>query len=50
MTTHAPNLKAQKISGGVATDQPHDSAHNHVSGAAVYIDDMTEPPGTLSAT
>ncbi|MBZ9760592.1 xanthine dehydrogenase molybdopterin binding subunit [Mesorhizobium sp. CA8] len=48
MNKHAtPNLKAEKIAGGVATDQRHDSAHKHVSGAAVYIDDMPEPAGTL---
>lgn len=47
MTTHTPNLKAQKIAGGVATDQRHDSAHKHVAGTAVYIDDMPEPAGTL---
>ena len=47
MTTHAPNLKAAKIAGGVATDQRHDSAHKHVTGTAVYIDDMPEPAGTL---
>ncbi len=48
MNKHAtPNLKAAKIAGGVATDQRHDSAHKHVSGAAVYIDDMPEPAGTL---
>ena len=47
MTSHAPNLKAVKISGGVNTDQRHDSAHKHVSGTAVYIDDMPEPAGTL---
>ena len=44
-----PNLKAAKIAGGVATDQRHDSAHKHVSGTAVYIDDMPEPAGTLHA-
>ncbi len=43
----APDLKAAKISGGVATQQRHDSAHKHVSGQAVYIDDMPEPAGTL---
>ena len=33
MNKHAaPNLKAEKIAGGVATDQRHDSAHKHVSG------------------
>ncbi|RUZ69410.1 molybdopterin cofactor-binding domain-containing protein, partial [Mesorhizobium sp. M7A.F.Ca.US.007.01.1.1] len=48
MNKHAaPNLKAEKIAGGVATDQRHDSAHKHVSGTAVYIDDMPEPSGTL---
>ncbi|WP_137929030.1 xanthine dehydrogenase molybdopterin binding subunit [Mesorhizobium comanense] len=48
MNKHAaPNLKAEKIVGGVATDQRHDSAHKHVSGTAVYIDDMPEPAGTL---
>ena len=48
MNKHAaPDLKASKISGGVATDQRHDSAHKHVSGQAVYIDDMPEPAGTL---
>lgn len=48
MNKHAtPNLKAEKIVGGVATDQRHDSAHKHVSGSAVYIDDMLEPAGTL---
>jgi len=47
MTKHTPNLKAQKIVGGVHTDQRHDSAHKHVSGTAVYIDDIPEPAGTL---
>ncbi|ESY48284.1 MULTISPECIES: xanthine dehydrogenase molybdopterin binding subunit [unclassified Mesorhizobium] len=48
MNKHAsPDLKAQKISGGVAADQRHDSAHKHVSGSAVYIDDMPEPAGML---
>ena len=47
MTRHTPDLKAAKIAGGVATDQRHDSAHKHVTGQAVYIDDMPEPAGTL---
>ncbi len=47
MTHHAPNLKAERISGGVATDRKHDSAHKHVTGQAVYIDDMPEPAGLL---
>jgi xanthine dehydrogenase large subunit len=28
---------------------PHDSAHKHVSGEAVYTDDIPEPPGLLHA-
>ena len=47
MTSHSPNLKAERISGGVATDRRHDSAHKHVTGEAVYIDDMPEPAGLL---
>lgn len=48
MNKHAiPDLKAERISGGVATDQRHDSAHKHVSGEAMYIDDLPEPAGTL---
>jgi xanthine dehydrogenase large subunit len=48
MNKHAtPNLKAEEIVGGVATDQRHDSAHKHVTGEAIYIDDMPEPAGTL---
>jgi xanthine dehydrogenase large subunit len=49
MTKHAPNLKAQKIVGGVHTAHVHDSAHKHVAGSAIYIDDITEPTGTLHA-
>ncbi len=47
MTKHTADLKAAKIAGGVHTDQRHDSAHKHVTGEAVYIDDMPEPAGTL---
>ena len=32
---------------GVNTSQPHDSAHKHVTGAAIYVDDIPEPPGML---
>ncbi len=49
MNRHAPNLKAQKIAGGVHSDVRHDSAHKHVAGEAVYIDDIPEPAGTLHA-
>jgi xanthine dehydrogenase large subunit len=34
---------------GVNTSQPHDSARKHVAGAAVYVDDIPEPPGMLHA-
>src|SRR4029077_13915024 len=34
---------------GVHTAQQHDSATQHVMGAAVFIDDMPEPPGWLHA-
>ena len=47
MTTYTPNLKASIIAGGVATDVRHDSAHKHVSGTALYIDDMPESAGLL---
>ena len=43
----APDLKATHIKGGVAANQRHDSAHKHVTGTAVYIDDMPEPAGLL---
>lgn len=49
MTVHQPDLKAERIRGGVHTSQKHDSAHKHVTGEAVYIDDMPEPAGTLHA-
>jgi xanthine dehydrogenase large subunit len=50
MNKHAsPSLTAKAIVGGVATDTRHDSAHKHVTGQAVYIDDMPEPAGLLHA-
>ncbi len=36
-----------KIEGGVRQPLAHDSARKHVTGAAVYIDDIAEPFGTL---
>lgn len=35
------------IKGGVGQDAVHDSAHKHVSGEAIYVDDRVELPGTL---
>ena len=41
--------EATLIKGGVHQALAHDSAHKHVSGEAVYIDDIPEPPGLLHA-
>ncbi len=35
------------IRGGVADKLAHDSAVRHVTGEALYVDDIPEPPGTL---
>ena len=35
------------IEGGVRAARVHDSAVKHVSGTAIYTDDIPEPPGTL---
>jgi len=40
---------AKAIRGGVAASVAHDSARKHVTGEAIYIDDMAEPAGTLHA-
>jgi xanthine dehydrogenase large subunit len=37
------------VKGGIHTSQRHDSALKHVTGQALYIDDMPEPAGTLHA-
>ena len=37
------------MKGAVHSAQRHDSALKHVTGQALYIDDMPEPPGTLHA-
>jgi xanthine dehydrogenase large subunit len=37
----------ETISGGVASAVAHDSAARHVSGTAIYVDDIPELPGTL---
>lgn len=44
-----PDITASRIRGAVGDGRPHDSAHKHVTGEAVYIDDMAEPAGTLHA-
>ncbi|MFG3756711.1 xanthine dehydrogenase molybdopterin binding subunit, partial [Klebsiella pneumoniae] len=35
------------LKGGVTASLPHDSARRHVTGEAVYIDDMPEPEGMV---
>jgi xanthine dehydrogenase large subunit len=48
MDDRAPPLDLDTaVKGGVRAAIPHDSAHKHVSGEAVYVDDIPEPPGTL---
>ena len=37
------------LKGGVHNAIAHDSARKHVTGAAIYIDDIAEPAGTLHA-
>ncbi|MFS8047248.1 xanthine dehydrogenase molybdopterin binding subunit [Rhizobium sp. BR 314] len=49
MNKHTTDLKPEAIVGGVHSSPRHDSAHKHVSGAAIYIDDIAEPAGTLHA-
>jgi xanthine dehydrogenase large subunit len=46
---HGPARKSQaeSIEGGVQNALRHDSAHKHVTGLAIYTDDIPEPPGTL---
>lgn len=39
--------RASEIKGAVHQDLRHDSAHKHVSGEAVYIDDLPEPKDLL---
>jgi len=45
----APTVTLEKVAidGGVSGSLAHDSGHKHVSGEAIYVDDMREPPGTL---
>jgi len=41
--------KQGKLKTGVHRPLPHDSAAKHVSGEALYTDDLPEPPGLLHA-
>ncbi|MBT8076985.1 MAG: xanthine dehydrogenase molybdopterin binding subunit [Gammaproteobacteria bacterium] len=49
MDDSARQHSGERISGAVGTPIPHDSAHLHVSGAALYTDDLPEPRGLLHA-
>ncbi|MBI2312646.1 MAG: xanthine dehydrogenase molybdopterin binding subunit [Betaproteobacteria bacterium] len=42
-------MAEQQVKGGVGAAIPHDSAHLHVSGEAIYTDDIPEVRGTLYA-
>ncbi|MBZ0164053.1 MAG: xanthine dehydrogenase molybdopterin binding subunit [Notoacmeibacter sp.] len=44
-----PDTTAAAITGGVAVPAHHDSASKHVTGTALYIDDIPEPAGCLHA-
>ena len=39
----------ERVKGSVGSPLPHDSAHLHVSGRALYTDDIPEIRGTLHA-
>jgi xanthine dehydrogenase large subunit len=43
------NKPLERIRGGVHQSVKHDSAHGHVSGSALYIDDVPMPPSGLEA-
>ncbi len=47
MPDSTPIATDERITGGVHVDRRHDSAHKHVTGEAVYIDDIREPAGLL---
>ena len=42
-----PDPARTAIDGGVGASRRHDSGHKHLTGAAIYTDDIPEPPGTL---
>jgi xanthine dehydrogenase large subunit len=46
LTSLPPGARAA-IDGGVGAFRHHDSGPKHVSGEAIYIDDIPEPPGLL---
>ena len=42
-------MAERPIRGGIRAAVPHDSAARHVSGEALYVDDLPEPAGTVYA-
>jgi xanthine dehydrogenase large subunit len=43
-----PRLRdSERVVGDIHLRLAHESAHKHVSGEAIYVDDMREPEGTL---
>jgi xanthine dehydrogenase large subunit len=42
-------MKTAGVKGAVGSSMAHDSAHLHVTGEALYIDDLPEPQGLLHA-
>ena len=45
----APGVSANAIRGDAGQRLQHESAHKHVSGEAIYVDDMVAPADTLHA-
>jgi xanthine dehydrogenase large subunit len=42
-------MQTRGVKGAVGRPIAHDSAHLHVTGEALYIDDLPEPQGLLHA-
>src|SRR5262245_44133253 len=49
MSADSNRPEGATIVGGVGEGTPHESAHLHVSGEALYTDDIPLPEGTLHA-
>jgi xanthine dehydrogenase large subunit len=47
MRAPKPHRESPPVTGGVGAPLKHDSGPKHVTGEAVYTDDIPEPPGTL---
>ena len=43
-----PAIGKQDFAGDVSSSQRHESAHKHVTGEALFVDDMRTPEGTLA--